>query len=182
MNPLLRARILYSILAPFLHLRNLPGLMYIGSKLKGAQAMLKPGDVFPYSRINTEKGAVNLQGSDYAVFYFYPKDDTPGCTIEANEFQKLKPEFDAAKIRILGVSVDDAASHRAFCEKFSLTFELATDPEGRVGTELGIMSGKVHKRVTFVVDAAGKVALVYPEVKPAGHARQILDDVSALRA
>ena len=144
--------------------------------------MTNIGDVFPIAKLTTTKGPVSLDGSAYTVLYFYPKDDTPGCTIEANEFQKLKPTFDARKIRILGVSVDDADSHAAFCEKFSLAFELVTDKDAALGTELGVLrpSGPRHLRVTWVLDAHGKVVLYYPDVVPESHARQILDDIAAL--
>ncbi len=144
--------------------------------------MIKIGDVFPIAKLTTSKGPVSLDGSAYTVLYFYPKDDTPGCTIEANEFQKLKPTFDAGKIRILGVSVDDADSHAAFCEKFSLAFELVTDKDAALGTELGILrpSGPRHLRVTWVLDSTGKVVLYYPDVVPDNHAQQILNDIAAL--
>lgn len=140
------------------------------------------GDRFPIEKLTNPLGSVCLDGSAYTVLYFYPKDDTPGCTIEANEFQKLKHAFDTRKIRILGVSVDDAESHAAFCEKFSLAFELVTDKDAALGTELGILrpSGPRHLRVTWVLDEEGKVVLYYPDVTPENHAQQILDDIAAL--
>ena len=101
--------------------------------------MTQIGDIFPIEKLTTPKGSVSLDGSAYTVLYFYPKDDTPGCTIEANQFQKLKPTYDKQNIRILGVSVDDADSHADFCEKFSLAFELVTDKDAALGTELGIL-------------------------------------------
>ncbi|MEI7867321.1 MAG: peroxiredoxin [Candidatus Methylumidiphilus sp.] len=144
--------------------------------------MTQIGDIFPVEKLTTPKGSVSLDGSAYTVLYFYPKDDTPGCTIEANQFQTLKPAYDKQNIRILGVSVDDADSHAAFCEKFSLAFELVTDKDAGLGTELGILrpSGPRHQRVTWVLDSAGKVVLYYPEVVPENHAQQILDDIAAL--
>ncbi len=144
--------------------------------------MIQIGNIFPIEKLTNAKGNVSLDGSAFTVLYFYPKDDTPGCTIEANEFQKLKPAYDERKIRILGVSVDDADSHTAFCEKLSLAFELATDKDAALGTELGILrpSGPRHLRVTWVLDAAGKAVLYYPDVVPENHAKQILDDIAAL--
>ena len=141
---------------------------------------MQVGNTFPIDKLINPKGKLFLDGSAYTVVYFYPKDDTPGCTIEANEFQALKSTYDARHIRILGVSVDEADSHAAFCEKFSLAFELATDKGGVLGQELGIMKGVVHQRVTYVLDSHGKIALFYPEVKPANHAQQVLDDISKL--
>ena len=144
--------------------------------------MPQVGEIFPIEKLTTPAGPVGLDGSAYTVLYFYPKDDTPGCTIEANEFQKLKPVYDGRKIRILGVSVDDAESHAAFCDKFALAFELVTDPDCALGTELGILrpSGPRHLRVTWVLDEDGKVVLYYPEVTPESHAQQILDDIAKL--
>jgi peroxiredoxin Q/BCP len=148
----------------------------------GDTTMINVGDTFPVEKLNTPTGPLALDGRAYTVLYFYPKDDTPGCTIEANEFQKLKPTYDARNIRIVGVSVDDADSHASFCEKFSLAFELATDKDAALGTELGILrpSGPRHLRVTWVLDKEGKVVLYYPDVVPENHAQQILDDIAAL--
>jgi peroxiredoxin Q/BCP len=145
--------------------------------------MTQIGEIFPIEKLTTPQGHVSLDGSAYTVLYFYPKDDTPGCTIEANQFQKLKPSYDALNIRILGVSVDDADSHASFCEKFSLSFELVTDKEAALGTELGILrpSGPRHQRVTWVLDSAGRAVLYYPEVVPDNHAEQILADIAALQ-
>jgi peroxiredoxin Q/BCP len=144
--------------------------------------MIKVGDTFPLTKLTTAAGSLQLDGSAHTVLYFYPKDDTPGCTIEANEFQKLKPQFDARNIRIVGVSVDEADSHTAFCDKFALTFELATDKDAALGTEIGILrpSGPRHLRVTWVLDADGKVVLYYPDVVPEVHAQQILNDIAEL--
>ena len=140
------------------------------------------GDVFPIQRLSSGDKPLALDASKYTVLYFYPEDDTPGCTVEANEFQQLKGEFAGAGTRIVGVSVDEAGSHRAFCDKFGLTFDLATDHGGNLGAEMDIMKGSVHRRVTYVVDASGKVVLEYSAVKAAGHARQILDDLASLAA
>jgi len=144
--------------------------------------MSQIGSIFPIEKLTSATGPVSLDGSAYTVLYFYPKDDTPGCTIEANEFNKLKPVYDERKIRILGVSVDDEESHAAFCEKFSLAFELVTDKDAALGTELGILrpSGPRHLRVTWVLDSTGKVVLYYPDVVPDNHAQQILDDIAKL--
>ncbi len=144
--------------------------------------MIQVGEIFPIDKLTTPKGSLSLDGSDYTVLYFYPKDDTPGCTIEANEFQKLNPTYDQRRIRIVGVSVDEADSHAAFCDKFSLAFELATDKDAALGTELGILrpSGPRHLRVTWVLDSQGKVVLYYPDVTPEIHAQQILDDIAKL--
>ncbi len=144
--------------------------------------MLEIGTTFPIEKLSDAKGPIALNQSAYTVVYFYPQDDTPGCTIEANEFQRLKATYDQRLIRILGVSVDNTESHNAFCEKFSLAFELATDKNGVVGQEFGIMKGNVHMRVTIVLDAGAKIILAYQNVRPTGHAQQILSDIEKLAA
>jgi thioredoxin-dependent peroxiredoxin len=135
------------------------------------------GDVFPLGHLLGKSGPIVLDSSVFTVIYFYPKDKTPGCTIEANEFQKLKSEFDTLHIRIVGVSVDDSVSHQAFCEKEKIAFELATDPKGALGNELDILTLTVHKRTTYVIDHDGHVILYYPAVKPLGHAQAVLTDI-----
>ncbi len=142
---------------------------------------MKIGDVFPLGRLMGAKGPVILDSSAYTVVYFYPKDQTPGCTIEAHEFQTLKPEFDKAHIRILGASADDSASHQAFCDKLSLAFDLTTDPALALGKELGIDNGGHHARTTFVLDHDGHVVLIYEGVKPKGHAHAVMSDIQALK-
>lgn len=139
------------------------------------------GDIFPLGRLIGAKGPLVLDSSTYTVVYFYPKDKTPGCTIEAGEFQKLKPAFDQAKIRIVGVSADDSASHADFCEAEGLSFELATDPKATLGNEMGIGNGGMHKRTTYVLNHDGEVVLLYEAVKPRGHAQEIFDAIARLR-
>jgi thioredoxin-dependent peroxiredoxin len=142
---------------------------------------MKLGDVFPFGRLIGPKGPLVLDSSAHTVVYFYPKDQTPGCTIEAHEFQALKPEFEKARIRVVGVSADDSASHRAFCEKEGLAFELATDPNLVVGKELGNANGERHLRTTFVLDHDAHVVRIYSEVKPKGHAVAVLKDIESLK-
>jgi len=159
-------------------LKRMPGF----NTLFQSEVTVKTGDIFPLGRLLGEKGPLVLDSSKYTVVYFYPKDETPGCTIEAAEFEKLKPEFQQAGIRIVGASVDDATSHRQFCGKMGLTFELATDPEGRLGRDIGILSGSLHQRVTYVLDNQGQVVLHYPAVKASGHAQAVLQDIGGLTA
>lgn len=138
------------------------------------------GKSFPLERLRGEKGPLKIEGQPYTVVYFYPKDDTPGCTVEAKEFEELRPRFRENGIRIVGVSADDAASHRAFCDKYGLAFELATDEGGAVSREFGIWGGSNPKRETVVLDGNGNIIQHYPGVKPQGHARAILDDLLRL--
>lgn len=122
------------------------------------------------------------------VLYFYPKDDTPGCTTEAKDFSALAAEFEAAGATILGISPDTAASHDKFCTKHALTITLGADEDHSIAEAYGVwveksMYGKKYmgvERATFLVDKAGKVAKVWRKVKVPGHAKAVLDAVKAL--
>ena len=116
------------------------------------------------------------------VLYFYPKDDTPGCTKEACAFRDRMADYGEAGIRVYGVSLDSPESHREFREKYGLNFPLLTDEGGRAAQALGIMNeGKGYaKRVTFLLDPDGNIAKVYPEVSPETHADEILEDAATL--
>ncbi len=120
------------------------------------------------------------------VLYFYPKDDTPGCTKEACSFRDGWSKFRKRKIAVLGVSVDDEKSHKKFAEKFSLPFTLLADTDKTIVRAYGVWGEKsmygrkymgVH-RVTYLIDAKGRIAAVWPKVKPDGHAEEILKTVS----
>jgi peroxiredoxin Q/BCP len=121
------------------------------------------------------------------VLYFYPRDDTPGCTTEAVEFTGLGPEFKAAGAQVIGVSKDTVAKHDKFIAKHDLGVILASDAEGDVCERYGVwveknMYGKKSmgiERATFLIDAEGRIAKVWRKVKAKGHAAEVLD---ALRA
>jgi peroxiredoxin Q/BCP len=121
------------------------------------------------------------------VVYFYPKDDTPGCTVQGKSFTATKAEFDAAGIKIVGVSADEVASHKSFCDKFSFNFELLADPSGNLMRTLGLGQKEwngMHfwERTTFVLDPKGMVWAVYAKVDPNGHERVLLHDIRLLQA
>lgn len=122
----------------------------------------------------------------WVVLYFYPKDDTPGCTTEACEFRDDFRAFREADCQILGVSLDSTESHKAFSEKYGLPFPLLTDREGRVASAYGVKSRMlgitVAKRQTFIIDPDGNVAKHYDKVDPASHSRQVLADLEVLKA
>jgi peroxiredoxin Q/BCP len=117
------------------------------------------------------------------VLYFYPKDDTPGCTTQACEMRDRIAEFDARGAVVLGVSPDSAASHTKFREKFGLNFTLLADPDHAVAGTYGVWQEKSNygrtywgvARTTYVIDAEGRIAQVLEKVKPAAHADQVLD-------
>jgi len=150
--------------------------------------MLKQGDSapaieLPDSDMNMRRLA-DFAGS-WVVVYFYPKDDTPGCTIQANEFTDLIDEFAAAGIQIIGISADDCFSHQAFRQKFGLKITLLADVDREACNSYGVIQEKekdgVRKlgivRSTFVVDPAGKLAWVEYGVTPKDHARKMLEFV-----
>src|SRR5919205_2169329 len=121
-------------------------------------------------------------GGQKTVLYFYPKDDTPGCTKEACAFRDRMGDYGQADIQVYGVSLDPPESHRRFREKYNLNFPLLTDEGGRAADALGVLreSGKSANRVTFLLDPDGRIARVYPEVSPETHADEILEDAASL--
>lgn len=147
---------------------------------------LNQGDLAPdFTLLDQDKQAHSL--SDYrgqkVILYFYPKDDTPGCTAEACSFRDNFSEFKKHGIVILGVSADNAKSHAKFQEKYSLPFRLLSDEDHHVIEEYGAWGPKKFMgkeffgvlRTTYVIDEEGKVLKVFEKVKPQEHAREILD-------
>src|ERR1700684_3568328 len=127
-----------------------------------------------------DSASVSLQDyrGSWVVLYFYPKDQTPGCTREAHNFQLDQPKYAERHAVVLGVSVDNIESHKKFCAKEGLNFKLLADTDGRVSkaygslTNLGVV--KFAARHTFLIDPAGKVAKVYTSVDPARHSEEVL--------
>jgi peroxiredoxin Q/BCP len=121
----------------------------------------------------------------WVVLYFYPKDDTPGCTTEACNFRDDLPALRALNVQILGISLDDTKSHAQFAEKYSLPFPLLADTKGDVthayGSLWSIGPLRIAKRYTFVIDPEGRVAKIYRNVKPATHSRELQQDVKELQ-
>jgi len=121
----------------------------------------------------------------WVVLYFYPKDFTSGCTMEARNFQRDLAKYEGADAVILGVSVDTAQSHKDFCAKERLNFKLLADPDAKVSTEYGSVmdykGSKLAARNTFVINPKGEVAKVYTGVKPAEHSEQVLKDLDELK-
>jgi thioredoxin-dependent peroxiredoxin len=111
------------------------------------------------------------------VLYFYPKDDTPGCTKQACSFRDNYTAYQNKDITVFGVSMDNVDSHQKFTEKFSLPFPLLADTNGAIAKAYGVDGGGYAKRVTFVIDETGNVAKVYDTVKTETHASDILADL-----
>ena len=143
------------------------------------------GQPLPEIDLTAEDGS-RLGRDDLAgqrtVLYFYPKDDTPGCTKEACAFRDRMGDYGEAGIKVYGVSLDSPESHREFREKYNLNFPLLTDEDGRAAEALGVLreNGAAANRVTFLLAPDGNIAKVYPEVSPETHADEILDDAQSL--
>ncbi len=126
-------------------------------------------------------GAGDLGGKK-TVLYFYPEDDTSGCTKEACAFRDRMGDYEEADIQVYGVSLDPPESHRRFREKYNLNFPLLTDEGGRAAEALGVLRENREKanRVTFLLAPDATIARVYPEVSPETHADEILEDAASL--
>jgi thioredoxin-dependent peroxiredoxin len=152
------------------------------------QALPTVGQVAPGFTLPSQDGSqISLESfrGKWVVLYFYPKDMTSGCTIEAHNFQRDQAQFDAANAVILGVSVDTPDSHKQFCTKEGLTFRLLADPEhkvveayGSLGNYLGI---KIANRHTFLIDPAGKIARVWTKVDVHQHSAEVLAAINELK-
>jgi len=153
--------------------------------------MLATGEMAPDFELPDSDMKIRSLGDfsgSYVVLYFYPQDDTPGCTIQASEFTDLIDDYAAAGIQILGISANDCFSHQAFRQKYGLKIVLLADVDKEVCEQYGVIQEKekngVRKvgivRSTFVIDPAGKLAHVEYGVTPRDHARKMLDLTRAL--
>jgi peroxiredoxin Q/BCP len=142
--------------------------------------VLAAGTVAPnFTTVDDEGKTVSLtdfQGKT-VVLYFYPKDDTPGCTKEAQSFRDNYEEYQGKDMVVLGVSMDDQASHQKFKEKYGLPFQLLVDKDGAITKAYDVDGGGYSKRVTYIIDPEGKIGYVDENVKTATHAQDILSTV-----
>ena len=151
---------------------------------------LEVGKPFPEFALPNQDGkTVKLEdfAGKWLVVYIYPKDDTPGCTIQGKSFTASKQEFQDANIEVVGVSEDDVDSHKNFCNKFSFTIDLLADTKQQLLNATGVgqreFNGvKYWNRSSFVIDPQGVVRKVYEQVKPDGHEKVLLEDIKQLQA
>ena len=157
------------------------------------RAMLQDGDTAPDFELPTDGGGkLRLSGlaGRPVVLYFYPKDDTSGCTAEARDFTQLAPDFRKAGVEVVGVSPDSVESHARFRKKHGLGIRLAADADKAVATAYGVwveksMYGRKYmgvERSTFLIDAKGRIARSWRKVKVPGHAAEVLAAARALKA
>ena len=123
----------------------------------------------------------------WLVLYVYPKDDTPGCTIQGKSFTATKQDFEEANIAVVGVSADDVESHKNFCEKFAFTIDLLADPNHELLEAAGVgqsdYKGTTYwNRTSFVIDPEGRLRKVYEKVSPEGHEQVLLNDIKAMQS
>jgi thioredoxin-dependent peroxiredoxin len=163
-------------------------MLVAGAALYAADAVPAEGAKAPGFTLKSQEGKdVSLQDfkGKWVVLYFYPKDMTPGCTIEAHNFQRDQPEFDKKNAVIVGVSLDTVDSHVQFCTKENLTFKLLSDPEHAVTDKYGCLSAfgkmQVAARNTFLIDPKGVIRKVYVKVDPNPHSKEVLAALDELQ-
>jgi peroxiredoxin Q/BCP len=151
--------------------------------------MIEAGSKFPDFALPNQDGKT-VRLTDFAgkwlVVYFYPKDDTPGCTVQGKSFTASKQDFDDAGIAVVGVSQDDVNSHKDFCDKFAFKIDLLADTNAELMKALGINQSewqgmKFWERTSFVVDPQGVIRRVYAKVDPQGHEKVLLDDIKKMQ-
>lgn len=161
-------------------------LSLIGCQAKG---QLKMGDKVPEFTLQDQNGkdfnSTAVIGTETAVIYFYPKDDTPGCTKEACSFRDNFEAFTSAGVRVIGISSDDVESHKAFEEKYNLPFTLLADEENEVRNLFGVKGnvfGMIPGRVTFVIDKTGRIVSIFEsQMNAEKHIQESLDAIEKLK-
>ena len=162
-------------------------LVFLISKQSEAANTPKPGDTAPDFRLVDQNGTIRSLSDfsgQWVVLYFYPKDDTPGCTKEACSFRDDLTTLEKLGAKVVGVSVDDSDSHSKFASKYHLPFPLLADADGKVADSYGALTNllllKIAKRYTFLIDPKGKIGKVYLSVDTSRHSQEIVDDLKKL--
>ena len=163
------------------------GVLVVRSARASDTSMPSVGQPAPAFTLPSQDGtpvSLNSFHGKWVVLYFYPKDQTPGCTVEAHKFQQDLPRYEQENAVVLGVSVDSASSHKSFCTKEGLSFRLLSDTDkttvekyGSLGNYAGL---KIAKRNTFLIDPQGNVAKVWTGVDPSHHSEDVLATLSQL--
>jgi len=146
--------------------------------------MLNVGDVAPDFKAKDQNGRDVSLGEFKGrpvILYFYPKDDTPGCTKEACSFRDDMSSYSDAGVIVLGVSADGVDSHRKFTEKYGLNFTLVSDKDKSIINAYGVRGALFTKRSTFIIDGDRKIVHVFPSVSPDGHAKEVLEKLRELK-
>lgn len=144
------------------------------------------GKMAPVFTLPSQDGSpVSLEQlrGQWVLLYFYPKDNTPGCTLEAHNFQRDLPKFESLNTVVLGVSLDSQQSHQGFCVKQGLTFKLLSDTEKQVTAQYGSLKNmlgiKIAARNSFLIDPEGKIARVWLGVSPAAHSAEVIAELES---
>ena len=154
--------------------------------------MIKENTKAPIFKLpSTNKKEYSLKDSigNYVIIYFYPKDDTPGCTIETNDFNKLLPKFKKLNCEILGISKDNLKSHDKFRDKYKIKFDLLADEEIKVLKKYKVWAKKKFMgkefmgvvRSTFLIDKKGKIIKIWNNVRVKNHAKEVLDELNSIK-
>ena len=153
-----------------------------------AAPILKIGEDAPTFTLPDSQGnqvSLNDYKGKWAVLYFYPKDDTPGCTKEACQFRDDFKTLEALGAKVIGISIDDSFSHQKFAEKYNLPFPLLSDASGDVADRYGALNNflviKLAKRYTYLINPQGKIAKIYLSVDTSKHSQEIIEDLKKLK-
>ncbi len=155
------------------------------SSMASAKITLKEGEKAPNFALKGNDGKMhklsNFRGQ-YVVLYFYPKDETPGCTTEACSFRDDLSSITKEGAKVIGVSVQDVKSHKAFTKKYGLNFLLLADPHKKVARMYGVYNARweMANRVTFIIGPKGRIVKIYPNVDPKVHAKQVIAELKTL--
>ena len=162
-------------------------LVFLISKQSQAANVPKSGDIAPAFRLTDQNGEIKKLSDfsgQWVVLYFYPKDDTPGCTKEACAFRDDLASLEKLGAKVVGISVDDSDSHAKFAAKYHLPFPLLADEDGKVAESYGALANlfvvKIAKRYTLLIDPKGKISKVYLSVDTSRHSQEIVDDLKNL--
>jgi len=163
--------------------------LLVASQLARAGEVRKIGDAAPNFKLPDQNGKIYTLADFYGqwlVLYFYPKDDTPGCTEQACNFRDDLSQLTRLGAQVVGVSVDDSKSHADFANKYALPFPLLSDNNADVTTRYGVLRNlgiyKVARRYTFLVDPQGEISKVYDKVETSRHSKNIIEDLNKLLA